>query len=150
MGNVLARKLIFRLGSVGFILDLSFVVEIREQVVDLLDSTYRDLDAGIVGALDFRHTWVPAIDPAIRFDLSSALPLSAKTALILTSPEGNWALLVDRAQEISLAGRLQPCEMPAILRVAVSDYYAQIDLLDNEPLVRFEPERFYGAAGLAS
>ena len=150
MGNGVAKKLIFRLGPVGFILDLSFVVEIREQVVDLLDSTYRDLDAGIVGALNFRHTWVPAIDPAIRFDLLSTLPLSAKTALILNGPEGNWALLVDLAEEIRPATRFQPCEMPPILRVAVSNYYSQIELLNNEPLVRFEPECFYGAAGFAS
>ena len=150
MGNVVARRLIFRLGEVGFILDLSCVVEILESVADLLDSTYREMDAGIVGALDFRHTWVPVVDPTIRFDLNSSLPLTAKTALILTSPEGNWALLVDRAEEISPAHRFQHCEMPPIIRVAVSSHYSQIELLNDEPFVLFEPERFYGASGLIS
>ena len=150
MGNAAARRLVFRLGGVGFILDLSCVVEIRDQIVDLLDSTYRDLDAGIVGALDFRHTWIPAVDPSIRFDLRSVIPLSAKTALVLNSSEGNWALLVDQAEEISPANKFQPCEMPPIFRVAVSNYFSQIVLLENEPLVLFEPERFYGAPRLAS
>ena len=150
MGTVVARKLIFRLGAVGFYLDLSSVVEIREQVAELLDLTQSDLAAGIVGALEFRNTWVPAIDPAIRFDLTSVLPLSARTAVILSSPEGNWALLVDRAEEISPANRFQPCEIPPLLRVAVSNYYSQVELFDNEPLVRFEAERFYGSSGGAS
>lgn len=150
MGSADAKKLIFRLGPVGFTINLSSVVEIREQIVALLDSTYRDLDAGIVGALDFRSTWVPAVDPAIRFSLVSELPLSARTALILNGPEGNWALLVDRAEEIISASKFQPCVMPPILRVAVSNYYSQLELYENEPLVVFEPERFYGSVELGT
>lgn len=150
MGNVVARKLIFRLAEIGFYLDLSSVVEIREQVVERLDLTQCDLSAGIVGALEFRNTWVPAIDPAIRFGLTSGLPLAARSAVILNSSEGNWALLVDRAEEISPADRFQPCEIPPLLSVAVSNYYLQVALFDNEPLVRFEPERFYGSPGGAS
>lgn len=150
MGNVFARKLIFRLAEIGFYLDLSSVVEICEQVAGRLDLAQSDLAAGIVGALEFRNTWVPAIDPTIRFGLTSGLPLPARSAVILNSSEGNWALLVDRAEEICSADRFQPCEMPPLLSVAVGSYYSQVELFDNEPLVRFEPERFYGSPGGAS
>lgn len=150
MGNLVARKLIFRLGAVGFSLDLAYVVEICERVGDLLDSSYSDLNAGIVGALDFRNTRVPAIDPALGFDLISTVPLSGRTALILNSPEGNWALLVDRVAEIRPIDRFLPIDMPPLLREGVSNYYSQVEWYNNEPLVRFDPERFYGTPGSTS
>ena len=150
MGSVVARKLVFRLGEIGFSLDLSFVVEICEQVADLLDTQYADPSVGIVGALEFRNASLPAIDPALGFALTSSGPLSGKLALILTGPEGNWALLVDQIDGISPADKFQPLEMSPLLRSTTSNYYSQVQLLEDEPLVCFVPEIFYGAPGPAA
>jgi len=148
MGQAVTRKLVFRLGGVAFSLDLSFVVEICEQVADLLDLTCPDLTVGIVGALTFRNTRVPAIDPAARLGLSPATASSGRTALILTSSEGNWALLVDRVENISPVEKFQSLELPSLFRGAVSEHYSQVELFCSEPIICFEPERFYGISGL--
>ncbi len=149
MTQAVARKLIFRLSGVAFSLDLSFIVEICEPATALLDTSCADTDAGIVGSLSFRNTKVPAIDPALVFDLPASIPYSAKTALLLNSSEGNWALLVDRVGEISQADKFKPLVIPPLLRGTIGGSYSQVELFDREPVVCFEPERFYGATGLA-
>ncbi len=149
MGQAVGRKLVFRLGGVAFSLDLCFVVEICEPVAGLLDFSCPDLKVGIVGSLAFRNTRVPAIDPALGLDLTATLPLSGRTALLLTSPEGNWALLIDRVEEICSVDRFQSLALPPLLSGAVSAYYSQVELLGSEPVVCFKPERFYATSRLA-
>lgn len=138
------RKLIFRLGGVGFLLDLDLLVEICEQLADGFNPTYSDLEQGIVGALQFRRTQVPVVDPALLLGIKSELRFSEKRALILKGTEGNWALLVDRVEEISSADRFVSCELPLLLKKSVSRGYTRVSLLAGEPMVHFETEYFYG------
>ncbi|NOY14169.1 MAG: chemotaxis protein CheW [Deltaproteobacteria bacterium] len=139
------RALIFRLGETGFFLDLAWVVEICEQFAECFDSGRTDLERRIVGALFFRQTYIPVIDPALHLNIQSQLAATDKTALILRGGEGNWALLVDRVVEISPVARLRPCELPSLLKKTVGSYYSQVSLLKNEPMIGFEPEQYYGS-----
>ena len=138
------RKLIFRLGGIGFLLDIARLVEICEQLADNFNPTYSDLEQGIVGALQFRRTQVPVVDPALLLGVKSELRFSEKRALILKGAEGNWALLVDRVEEISSADRFVSCELPLLLKKSVSRGYTQVSLLAGEPMVHFEADYFYG------
>lgn len=139
------RMLIFRLGETGFLLDLVWVVEICETITEHFDSSRRDLEQGIVGALHFRQTHIPVVDPTLQLNIQSHHQLTEKTALVLKGGEGNWALLVDKVEEISSAAKLQPCEIPILLKNAVSDYYSRVKFLLNEPMICFEPEDYYGS-----
>ena len=139
------RKLIFRLGGVGFLLEVTDVVEVVEQIEAILDPARSDIGRGIVSALQFRQTWIPVVDPTLKLDISSAVKLKDKVAVILCSTEGNWALLVDQVNLLSATDCFQPCEIPFLLKVAAMSFYSQIKLFHNEPMIVFEPERFYGS-----
>lgn len=145
MADAVARKLIFRLGETGFLLDLAWVVEICEQPVEHFDASRTDLEQGIVGAFYFRQTHIPVIDPALSLNIQSQLALKDKVVLILGGREGNWALLVDRVDEISPSTQFQACEIPPLLKKSIAGYYSQVSLLMNEPLICFEPEYYYGS-----
>jgi chemotaxis signal transduction protein len=140
------RKLIFRLGEVGFLLELTDVVEVVDQIAKIIDPGRSDMSQGIVFALQFRQTWIPAIDPALILDIPSATKLSEKIAIIVRSPEGNWALLVDRIDELSATEKMTSCEIPSLLKVPAMGFYSQIKLLNQEPMIVFEPELYYGSA----
>jgi chemotaxis signal transduction protein len=146
LGN---RKLIFRLGGIGFLLELTDVVEVVDQIAKVLDPGRSDISQGIISALQFRQTWIPAVDPALILDISSTVKLQEKKAVILRGSEGNWALLVDRIDELSVAENLKPCELPFLLKVSAMGFYSQIKLLNQEPMIVFEPERYYGSAVVA-
>lgn len=148
MSVVNNRKLIFRLGEIGFLLDLADVVEIVDQIADALDPSRSDIGRGIVSALLFRQTWIPVVDPTLKLDIFSTVKLKEKTVVVLQSTEGNWALLVDRVNKLSAAEDFQPGEIPLLLKVATLGFYSQIKLLDNEPMIVFEPERYYGSVPL--
>lgn len=136
------KKLIFRLGEIGFYLDLNYVVEIVDQVGRRLDASRSDIGRSIVAAFRFRRTWIPGVDPALKFGLSSSVRIRDRVAIVLKGPEGNWAIFVDQVEELS-AEELIPCEIPFLLKVSALDSYSELMLLNNEPYVGFDIERFY-------
>jgi len=135
-----------RIGGVGCLLNLKWIVEICEQIEELLDFRHNDQHAGIVASLSFRQTRVPAIDPAMRLGLNSQTAIKDKAALVLKSSEGNWALLVDQVGEICPFDRLEVCEIPPLLKASIAEYYTKIELYQEEPMVVLDPDRFYGTA----
>lgn len=144
MVQAAARRLIFRLGEVGFILDIEEVVEICEQLVDIFNPSLSDVGTGIIGALNFRRTQIPVVDPALQLKTHSHLAITQKSALVLKGEDGNWALLVDRVEEILPADKFQPCEIPPLLKKMVRGYSSQISLLHGEPMIHFESGRCRG------
>lgn len=149
MAHAVARKLIFRLGETGFLLDLDRVVEICEQLTEHFNPSLTDMGQGIVGSLHFRQTQIPVVDPALHLKTHSQLPITMKSALVLKGTEGNWALLVDRVEEISPADKFVTCDIPPLLKSAIAGYYSQVSLLGNEPMIHFEPEQYYGSSPVA-
>ncbi len=145
MIEVGSRKLIFRLGGTAFLLELTDVVEVVEHISGLLDSGCSDIGRGIVSALRFRQATIPAVDPTLKLNILSTVTLNDKVAVVLRSSEGNWALLVDRIEELSLADNFQSCELPFLLKIVATGFYSQVKLLHNEPMIVFEPERYYGS-----
>lgn len=149
MAHAVARNLIFRLGETGFLLDLDRVVEIYEHLTEYFNSSQTDMGQGIVGSLHFRQTQIPVVDPALLLKTHSQLAITKKSALILGGAEGNWALLVDRVEGIAPADRFQVCGIPPLLKGSTGGCYSQISLLMDEPMIHFEPERFYGSSSVA-
>ena len=146
MPQLESKKLIFRLGKIGFVLELSAVVEIVEHLAEDLDSSCSDLGRGIVSALSFRQALIPVIDPTIKLNIISPLNLKNKIAIVLWSSEGNWALVVDKIEKMVNANSFQACEVPHLLRIATTGFFYQVNLFAGEPLVVFDPDSYYGAA----
>jgi hypothetical protein len=136
--------LIFTLAGIRFVLDLDHVVEVLEQLSGRLDARRSDLRQSIVGALDFRHTAIPLIDPTLMLGLVSSVDLSLRNALVLRGSEGNWAILVDRVEGLVPADIFCRAIIPALLQVEPGFAGAEVMLAENVPLMVFEPERFYG------
>jgi len=144
------KKLIFRLGGIGFFVDLAFVVEVVEPIADLLDPGRSDLGQGIVAALQFRQTWIPVVDPALKLGLNPQGKVKERAAIVLRGQEGNWAIVVDQVAELSSDDELTFCDIPFLLKVTAMGYYSEIFLLKSEPFVVFEPERYYGALAVSA
>jgi len=144
MSKATGKMLIFVLAGVRFVLDLDHVVEVLEQLSGRLDMQHSDLRQGIVAALEFRHTAIPVIDPTLHLGLISDIGLSQRSTLVLRSSEGNWAILVDRVEGLAPTTLFSRAHVPALLR-ATPDYAdIQVLLVEDAPLMVFEPERFYG------
>ncbi len=111
--DAISRRLLFRIGSVGFSLGLDELIEIREQVSEVVDTRQVDLQLFVAGALPFRRTMIPVVDLATRLDLE---PCEPDTALVLSSAEGNWALMVDKGGRVFSGGRV--CRSPSSKAVA--------------------------------
>ena len=135
----------FRISDIGCLLDLSWVVEVVDRVADLLQIQPCDPNLGIIGALPFRQTRIPVVDPTRHLRLNSGNSIEDKVALVLKSSEGNWALLVDRVEDICPEEQLQHCDVPPLLKAGPSGYFPDILLRRNEPLMVIEPERLYGS-----
>lgn len=139
------KNLIFRLGGVGFLLDLASVVEVIDHAERLLDANRSVLSRGIVTALFFRQTWIPVVDPAMKLGLEERSGLENRIIIVLHGSEGNWAVLVDKVEKVAETIDPQLCAIPDLLKVSAFDCYSQVRLINSIPYVVFEPERFYGA-----
>ena len=120
MVTAAGSKLIFYLGETGFLLDLGWVVEVCEQFTASFDGGLADLPRGIVGALGFRMSQIPVVDPALGLGIQSSVVLAEKVALVLRGEEGDWALLVDRIGEIVPAAKFSSCEIPPTIETGYS------------------------------
>ncbi|MFO7765564.1 MAG: chemotaxis protein CheW [Pelovirga sp.] len=144
MAGTIGRVLVFSLAEIRFVLDLDHLVEVLDQLELRLDSSRSDLRQGIVAALDFRHTAIPAVDPTLKLGLVSATRYVDRVALVLRGSEGNWAVLVDQIEGLMPADALVRATLPVLLKATPEYSDAQVMLADGVPLVVFEPERFYG------
>jgi len=140
----IAKRLVFTLAGIRFVIDLDHVVEVLEQLSGRLDSQRSDLRHGIVAALTFRHTAIPLIDPTLMLGLVSAIPFAERSALVLRSSEGNWALLVDRVEGLAAAESFNKAAIPPLLKASADFANIEVMLAEGVPFVIFEPERFYG------
>lgn len=137
------KKLIFRLGEIRFFLDLGFVVEVVDSIEKRLDAGRSDIAKAIVSAFCFRQTWIPAVDPGLRFGLTSTVKIKDRIAVVLKGPEGNWAILVDQIEELSVADQLIYCEVPFLLKISALGRYSTLMLHNDQPCVGFDIEQFY-------
>ncbi len=148
MVHVGNRVLVFRLGGIGFILDLRSVVEVQGSESAQLDASRGDIDQGIVAAMVFRGAWLPVVDPAAKLGISAAVRMKDQVAVVLSGPEGSWAILVDAVDELSAEDSFVSCEIPFLLKASTSSGYSQLKLRNAEPFVVFDPELFYGSPAM--
>ena len=145
MDQVGQRSLIFHIGDIGFLLDYQYIVEILGRVGDTFDFSRSDLQNNIVAAIEFRKTLIPVFDPGGFLLESRGFKTQEKTTIVLHGTEGNWALIVDKVDELTGHEALMPCAIPDLLKLSSKGYYSDIRLINDKPYVVFEPENFYGA-----
>ena len=150
MAHVGNRVLVFRLGGVGFILDLKNVVEVQDSASAQLDVSRSDINQGIVAAMAFRGAWLPVVDPAAKLGIPAAARMKDRTAVVLSGYEGNWTILVDDVEDLSAENGFTSCEIPFLLRASACGVYSQLKLRNAEPFVVFDPELFYGSPAMQS
>ena len=148
MAHVGDRVLVFRLGGIGFILDLRSVVEVQGSLSAQLDVSRSDINQGIVAAMVFRGAWLPVVDPAAKLGIPAAVRMKDQVAVVLNSLEGSWAILVDAVDELSAADSFASCDIPFLLKASACSGYSQLKLRNAEPFVVFDPELFYGSPAM--
>lgn len=148
MAHVGNRVLVFRLGGIGFILDLRSVVEVRGAVSVQLDVSRSDINQGIVAAMAFRGAWLPVVDPATKLGIPALVRMKDRVAVVLNSLEGSWAILVDAVDELSAEDSFASCDIPFLLKASACSGYSQLKLRNAEPFVVFDPELFYGSPAM--
>ncbi len=135
-----SRRLLFRIGTVGFYVDLGALVEIREQVTEQVDYGQVDPQLSVTGALAFRRTMIPVIDLSERLGLESGL---TDTALVLHSSEGNWALLVDRVEGFCSVPEMVDHPLPQLLQAPGWRCFHQLAIFNGAPFLRLELSSCY-------
>jgi chemotaxis signal transduction protein len=142
--DTITRRLLFRIGTVGFCLSLGGLIEILEQVDSLIDRRQVDPQLSVVGALSFRRTMIPIVDLAGQLGIPSVSP---DTALVLSSREGNWALLVDRVEGFYSATEMIDLPVPRLLQAEGWRCFDQIALYAGTPYLRLNLPECYSGVG---
>ncbi len=143
--DVIARRLLFRIGTVRLCIDLSELVEILEQVADLIDFRQIDDHLSVVGAMSFRRTSIPVIDLAKRLGISSDSP---DIVLILNSQEGNWGLFADEVYGFFLASEMEDLLVPELLKAPGWRCFEQVSLHAGSSFLRLDLASCYAGVGI--
>lgn len=133
--DAISSRLLFKIGTTGFCLSLSELVEICEKVTERIDYEQRDQQLSVVGALPFRKTMIPVVDLVGRLALDTAL---LDTALVLNSSEGNWALLVGQVEGFYSESDLVDCALPRLLCADGWRCFNRIALLGEAPFIQLD------------
>jgi chemotaxis signal transduction protein len=139
--DAISRRLLFRIGKIGFCLYLNDLVEIRDQAESLIDYTQGDHPRFILGALNSRQARIPVVDLAGRLGLE---PPVAGNVLILSSREGNWALLADRVEGFCAAMDMKDLLLPQLLRAEGWRCFQQVSMYQGEPFLCLDLPACYG------
>lgn len=127
--DAISRRLLFRIGPHCFCLSLDNLVEIREQVIGLIDCRAQEARS-VVGTFSFRQAMIPVLDLAPRLEL---LPLNSATALILQGAEGNWALLVDHVDGFCAVSEMTDLPVPHLLQRTGWRCFDRVSLYCGKP-----------------
>lgn len=130
-----ARRLLFRIGEVGFSLALENLVEICEQVAGRIDLSRTDAVSQVMGSLPFRRTQIPVVDLAARLELELEVP---DTVLVLSSKEGNWALPVSEVLGFVTADDLVDRALPRLLLSEGWRCFSHAGLLNGRPFLKLQ------------
>lgn len=142
--DAIARRLLFRIGTVGFCLNLSELIEVREQVTGLIDYRHVDPLFSVIGALPFRRTMIPVVDLAGRLGIPSVSP---DVVLVLSSREGNWGLLIDRVEGFYSATAMNDRPVPRLLQAEGWRCFNQITLHAGVLFLRLDLPACYAGVG---
>lgn len=140
-----SRRLLFRIGTVGFCLNLCELIEIREQASELIDCSQVAPLLSVVGVLSFRQARLPVVDLAGRLGIPSVSP---DTILIINGVEESWGLLVDRVEGFFSVADMVDCPVPLLLQSEGTRYFDQIALHAGHPFLSLDLSVCYvGACG---
>lgn len=143
--SVGSRRLLFVLGDLGFCLDLHELVEICEGVEILTEPRLQDSFRAVCGGMIFRRTTIPVVD--LRSRLGFVVTPEARqpvNALVLSSSEGNWALLVDEVEGFQPIAGMQDLDLPPMLVAPGWRCFKQIVLHQSRPFIKLDLHACYG------
>lgn len=133
--EAMSRRLLFKIGEVGFSLRLEALIEICEQVAGKVEATHADTERHLVGSLPFRKTRIPVVGLAERLGLQVD---SAGTALVLASDEGNWALLVSEVVGFVAEAEISERPLPRMLQAPGWRCFERACLYDGLPYLTLD------------
>lgn len=142
--DAIARRLLFRIGPIGFYLGLNQLIEIREQISEQIDFSQIDDHLSVVGALPFRQTLIPVVDVSRRLAIETS---DQDTVLVLSSRDGNWGLLVDRIEGFYASAEMADLPLPQMLMADGWRCFDRVALYAGIPYLRLEPTECYPGWG---
>lgn len=143
--NAVSRRLLFRIGEVGFSINLEELVEVCEQVAGRIDPSRVDPERHVIGALPFRRTLIPVVDLAQRLAIDLNKPAAA---LVLSSSEGNWALPVSQVLGFVSAAEVTDQNLPRLLQADGWRCFDQLCLYDGQPYLKLQVGGCYAGGAL--
>ena len=140
-----SRRLLFRVGDLGFCLDLGELVEICEGIEILNEPRLRDSLQAVCGGMVFRRTMIPVVDLRSRLGLGAVSPArQPNNALVLRSSEGNWALLIDQVEGFQPSASMQDLDLPPLLLAPGWRCFEKIALYQARPFIKLDLQACYG------
>lgn len=149
MTSVGSRRLLFAISDLSFCLDLRELVEICEDIEVLTGPHPSDFGHAVPRAMVFRRTQIPLVDLRSRLGLVAA-PSTRKAlnALVLSSSEGNWALLIDEVEGFQPTVSMQDLDLPPMLIAPGWRCFKQIALYQARPFIKLDLQACYGGISL--
>jgi len=140
-----SRRLLFRVGVLGFCLDLCELVDICEDFEILNTPRLHDAGQAVCGGMVFRRTTIPVVDLRSRLGLGASSPArQPHNALVLHSREGNWALLIDQVEGFQPSASMQDLPLPPLLVAPGWRCFEQIALYQARPFIKLDLHACYG------
>ena len=131
--DAVSRKLLFRIGEIGFSLDLDDLVEICEQVVERIEPSMGDPEQDVVGSLLFRSSRVPVLSLSHRLGLPTE---TLSSALILDDADGCRALLVSQVIGFVPEDELVEQDLPRLLQRDGWRCFNSFCLYEGQPFLK--------------
>ncbi len=133
--NAISRRLLFRIGTVGFCINLNELIEIREQITERIDFEQGNQPQSVIGTVSFRGGQIPVVSLAERLGIS---PVAQDVALVLHSSEETWALLVDRVEGFGSVSAMIDRPVPTLLRAEGWRCFEQITIYAGATFLRLD------------
>jgi purine-binding chemotaxis protein CheW len=140
MAGSAEMKLVFRLAGLGFSLPVNQLVEIVD--LEKKPTVSRKKDAPPLPQADFRGDKISVVNVAEQLGLKASPAKGSLTMLVLHGELGSWGALVDSIEGIRPDGEFQELTLSPFFSLGGAQLYDKIDVWRDEPLIRWEPDRF--------
>ena len=130
------KKVVFRVAGVGFSLQVSALMEIRESSGVDIDRTVADPQRCLLGTIPYRDDAIDLVDIRSILGLSSSGRDSVLVVVLGT--DGVWAFPAEKIEGVAPAAEFRSCDTPALLQGG-RNLFMKIDIWRQEPLVCFNP-----------
>lgn len=133
--DVERKKLVFRLGGMGFSLPIEALLEIREGAGGWIDRSAGVPDEHLLGELRGRDGRLPVFDLRGLFHTVASSDADSLVVLVLYGLDGPWGGVADSIEGIFPAGEFTSRSLPLPFRGEGDLPYGSLDFWRGEALV---------------